>query len=41
MSIMILNYVKVIAVMTLDTLHQALITHTGMYISDLNAPTQR
>ena len=33
MSIMILNYVEVTAVMILDTLHQALITHTGMYIS--------
>lgn len=33
MSIVISNYVKVIAVMIFDTLHQALITHTGMYIS--------
>jgi hypothetical protein len=35
MSIMISNYVdsEVIAVMILDTLHQALITHTGMCIS--------
>jgi hypothetical protein len=33
MSIMILSCVEVIAVMILDTLHQALITHTGMYIS--------
>jgi len=33
MSIMISNYVEVIAVIILDTFHQALITHTGMYIS--------
>ena len=30
MFIMISNYFEVIAVMILDTLHQALITHTGM-----------
>ena len=33
MFIMISNYVEVTAVMILDTLHQALITHTGMYPS--------
>ena len=37
----ILSYVKVGAVIFFDTIHQALITHTGRYILlDLNAPAR-